>query len=324
MRFPAKLWNGVVPPLVREKALAGRNVLITSTRTGTILHADEQAAKPPHAWQCLPYWHDGKKRWETTVRPGFVNGQDASIRGVPLLDMEPGDLGLVLPLVEVATRPPRFFSLLGVRNPLDTTTSVSATGGVTIIDDSWKDAYLPPPRQLFSCDIQLSVARMGMAGEVHIDDATGASGRVASFYPRPLTSLLQSRGARPELQAVPMFQPQMPPTLLERMLGTWVDPQEDILHLARIWLLSPPEWDGGPPDDSWAPFAQHFCWWNLAHATRMPQGPIPTNPIQLFTGLAGGLADGIFNQILSANNDATQHVLAAMQTVTAEGRFWTI
>lgn len=324
MKFPAKVWNGTVPTLVREQVLSGKNVLVANTRLGTILHADEQAAKPAHAWQCRPYWSEEKKRWKTTVRPGFVNGQDAAIKGVPLLDMEDRESGISLPLDEITAAPPRFFSLLGVRNPQETGMSVSATGGVTIIDDSWKDSYRPPKRKLYFCDIQLSVARMGMAGSVQIEDATGTSGRVASFYPRPLTSLLQSRGSRPELQAVPLFKPHTLPTMLDRLMGAWVDPEDDILHLARIWLLSPPEWEDNPPDSSWLPFAQHFCWWNLAHATRMPQGAPPSRPIQLFTGLAGGIADGLFNQMLSWGNDQAQHVEAAMQTVTAEGRFWTV
>lgn len=324
MKFPSEVWNGVVPPLVRARALAGTNVFVAETAAGTMLHADERAAQDPHAWRCRAFWNAEEKRWEATVLPGFVNGQDAAINGVPLLDMEHDDGGLVLPLGEIATKPLKFFALLGVRNPEDTGMSVSEAGGVTIVDESWKDAFRPPPRNLAFCDIQLSVARMGMAGAVQIEDMSGTSGRVASFYPRPMTSLLQSRGARPVLQAVREFEPQHPPTLLERLMGTWVDPQEDILHIARVWMLSPPDWEGGPPDSSWTPIPQHFCWWNLGHETRMPEVPRAFQPIQLFTGLAGGFADGIFNQMLAPGNDQMQRVEAAMQTVTAEGRFWTV
>lgn len=319
--FSSALWNRTVPPVVRAQARAGRDVFLAETSSGTTIHADERAAQWQHPWRVSAWWHEKLKQWRATVFPGFVNGQDAAIKGVPLLDDDGGD-GLHLPLGEIAAPPPRYFSALGVRDP-DSGFSVDGDR-VQIIDESWKDSMRPPPRKLYFADIQLSVARMGMAGAVQIEDVTGVSGRVASFYPRPVTSLLTSRGTRPELQGVSEFMPHKPPTMLERLLGSWVDPQDDILHVARVWMLSPPEWEEGPPDASWVPVPQQHCWWNLAHATRMPQIPRPFQPIRLFTGLAGGLGDSIGNQILAPLNDKMQQVEAAMQTVTAEGRFWTI
>lgn len=324
MKFSADLWNRTVPPLARETPLAGRNVRLARTSRGTIVSANGRFGWL-HPWSVRAFWDEKQSRWLASVKPGFVNGLDPSIDGVPLLDLEPGQ-GMALHFGEIDSKPPKFFSDLGVRDPSGGGFSVTAAGGARVVDTSWQDAFRPPPRRLWSCDIQLSQARMGMAGDVRIEDATGTSGRVASYYPRPLTSLIETRGDRPVLQSLPRFVPQRKPDLMDRLLGAWEDPQEDILHIARVWMLSPPDWpaEAGGPDASWTPFPQHFVFWNLGHGARIPQTPGAFQPITMFTGLAGGIGDSIGNQILAPLNDATPRVQAAMGTVTPEGRFWTV
>jgi hypothetical protein len=50
---------------------------------------------------------------------------------------------------------------------------------------------------------------------------------------------------------------------------------------------------------------KHRVFWNLVHAVRFDPPVGRTENITLFTGLAGGVADGIINQMLAENNEAS-------------------
>ena len=111
---------------------------------------------------------------------------------------------------------------------------------------------------------------------------------------------------------------------MDRMLGYWEDPQEDILPVARVWMLSPPEFEGDGPDESFTAFVQHFVFWNLAHASRLPEIPQVLKPITLVTGLAAGVGDRINAALLAPMNDRAQQINAALNAVSPDGKFWTI
>ncbi len=323
MKFRASRWNRVIGPLSAARAHAGKFARVARTGAGTILSADEDAQRWPHPWKVSAFWSGPQKCWLATVRPGFVNGLDPTIGGVPLLDLDAGQ-GLVLPLSAWAEgKPPVFFAALGVLDPME---GFSINGErVAIVDTSWQDAFRPVRRYLWLCDIQLSVARLGLSGDVQIVDGLGTSGNVAIYSPALQSSLVDSRGPRAVLQAVSRFQPQRKPDLLEKVLGSWTDPQEDILHVARVWLLSPPgATEADKPDQTWQPLPQHFAFWNLAHAARIAKIPRTIPPITLVTGLAAGVGDRINAAMLAPMNDDIQRVNAAMQSVTPEGRFWTV
>jgi hypothetical protein len=324
MKFRASRWNRVVAPLASARLRAGEYARVARTGAGTILSADP-AANPrwPHPWRVTAFWSAAKKRWLATVRAGFVNGEDPLLGAVPLLDLEPGE-GLALPLIRWEEgRPPAFFAALGVRDPMEGLKV--GDRGVSFVDTSWQDDFRPPARQLWRCDLQIAVARLGMAGETTIVEGLGTSGNVAVYSPALQSSLLSTRGPRAVLQAVPRFEPQRKPDLLEKLLGSWVDPQEDTLHLARVWLISPPgAGESDQPDGTWQALPQHFVFWNLAHAARVARIPPVLPPIRLITGLAAGVGDRINAALLAPINDDIQQISAAINTVTPEGRFWTV
>jgi hypothetical protein len=108
-------------------------------------------------------------------------------------------------------------------------------------------------------------------------------------------------------------------------MGRWEDEGFDALHLATVYLLSPEDMSAGSelgPD--WTPYVKHRVFWNLVHAVRFDP-PVGRNEnITLFTGLAGGVADGIINQLLATNNDASAAASEFLANRTVEGRFWSI
>jgi hypothetical protein len=92
--------------------------------------------------------------------------------------------------------------------------------------------------------------------------------------------------------------------------------------LATVFLLSPAHFEG-PVDGTWEPFVKHALFWNLSHAPRVAKIADP-KPIRLYTGLVGGMFDGLFNQLLAPSNEASGRLAAAVESRSQEGRFWTI
>lgn len=316
MRIPAAEWNKLRAHVVRHAhAIPGAACSVTRAATGTILRGEPNAFRWRHPWFVSPSW-DGKQ-WTATVRPGFVNGVSPTIDGTPLCATPPPVLHL--PVTEVSSAPPPFFAALGVRDPMEGIRFSSSQ--VQIVDESWRDAFRPPPRRLARCDISLSIARPALGGAVGLQDAA-STGQSLNWTPSIDSTILDSRGTRPIIQASKNFEPPRQPTALDRLMGTAIDPQEDAVLLSTVFLLSPPQYDG-PVDGSWAPYVQHACFWNLAHASRHAEAPDP-KPITLATGLVGGMFDGLFNQLLAPGNEHADRIHAAFASQSHEGKFWTI
>lgn len=322
MTFPSHTWNRLADDLAGRVLRAGQNVRLARTAHGVMVTCDPRVGWWEHPWR-VSAWHDGKRGWLARVRAGFVNGEDPMVAGVPLLDME-RDAGLALPFVALDGRPLAFFEAMGVRTAGEGVEVDTRAMTVKIVDTSWQDDFRPAERKLWSADIQLSVARLGMVGDVQIVSGDGQAGNVAVYSPGLSSALLSSRGARATLQTVARFEPHRPPSLVERMLGQWNDPQDDILHVARVWLVSPPDYEGAMPDGSCAAYAQHFVFWNLGHASKMPTIPPVLRPITLVTGLAAGVGDRITAAMLAPINDEAQRINAALNAVSPEGKFWTV
>jgi hypothetical protein len=320
MKFASATWNRLLAEVRGHQPRAGHNCRIARGKEGTLLQSTASLARWRHPWIVTCSWDAKAATWRALVRPGFVNGIDPTLNGKPLLQCGPAD-GLPLPLMEHDAAPPKFFELLGARNPMEGL-NIGGGSGVQFVDTSWKDTFRPPPRKLFRCDLVLSVARAALNGSVEIVDPTGTSGRVVQYSPRLDMSLLDSRGSRPVLQVVPEHRARTKADdLLDRLLGVYQDAQEDVLHLARLWFLSPADHQGGV-DETWAPYPQHFVFWNLAHASRRAQTAAEPKPITLFTGLAGGIGDAINQQLLGPVNDDAARISAALNAVTPEGKFW--
>jgi len=335
--FPALEWNALVASLIRHAhPIPGDNCRITRESRGTALRPDMRAFRWQHPWQCTAFWDADRKQWRSRIRPGFLDGQDPVIPDgadpkrkaesepdLPDTDapiLEPG-ASVNLPLAPWSLRPNRYFERLGVRDPME---GFRAGGGmgVQIVDESWRDALRPEPRQLYRCDIVLSKARPGMSGEVTL--LPTASGNAAIFTPSYQTTRLDQVGPRGRITATPLFAPTPPPTLSERLAGDFNEAQEDQLHLATIWLLSPPGDLVSKPGQQWEPHYQHHVFWNLAHTAPLPVIPRIPPPITLGTGLLGGLADSIFNQMLAPGNDAAANISTALNAVSPAGKFHSV
>ena len=75
-------------------------------------------------------------------------------------------------------------------------------------------------------------------------------------------------------------------------------------------FLSPPGYSPDlPMGDTWTAFVKHDQFWNLCHAPQRIPDPTPIQPIQLRTGLLGGIADSIFSSLLAPGNNAFNSAL---------------
>jgi hypothetical protein len=74
----------------------------------------------------------------------------------------------------------------------------------------------------------------------------------------------------------------------------------------------------------WNAFPKHDLFWNLAHAPQRIPDPTPIEPIRLQTGLAAGLADITFANLLAMNNDAFLSAAQILRNRNLAGRFWSL
>lgn len=69
---------------------------------------------------------------------------------------------------------------------------------------------------------------------------------------------------------------------------------------------------------------KHRVFWNPVHAVRFDPPEGRTENITLFTGLAGGVADGLVNQMPAENNGRSAAASEFLANRTVEGRFSSI
>jgi hypothetical protein len=330
IRIPAREWNSLSDHVRRHGVLyPGENCRITRHADGIRLTPDHRAFRWAHPWQVTAYWDTKQNHWRARMKAGFLDGEDPILAGGTSPDIEPDadvpllarDATFLLPIALWQIKPPAYFARLGVRDPLEGFQAGGSTG-VQIVDESWRDEFRRPPRQLARADIVLSKARAALSGEV--SQAAVGSGFDVLYTPAYNTSLLDQRGARGRIYSTPIFEPPKKPGLIERLLGDYTEPQEDLLHIATVWLLSPAGDTESPIGPSWEPYYQHHCFWNLAHAAPLPEIPRTPRPITLATGLAGGIADAAFQSILAPGNDAAANITAALTAVSPEGKFYSV
>lgn len=307
-----------------------------------------------HPWQVRPVWIEKKASaaggdWVAVMEPGLVNGLPASVRmnvadlseeqrtrvrqeaekaGRPMppatsqvdvfLDEQPqlrlnwrrigtGAAGTVTEqdgeLVIRQEPVPEFFKRLGVKdastNPLGYETT--PTQGV---------------RYLAASDLVLNQPRVAVQSEVTVGAAV--DGTIVSVQP----TYLVPPDRQPKIVSFAKFDPPSPPTLTPQDLffAPFQELPLDQLHLSTLYALSP--WDPASAqiDGNWTIYFKYHVHWNLAHASRIAEA-IRVQPLTLFTGLAAGVGDTLFNFILSNNNDFAQ---AAANLITANnqgGRF---
>ena len=316
----ARDWNEkIVAPA--EPCLIRDGVYVQTVRTprGQIVNISA-AAGWRHPWFPSLRWM--QDRWEVHLRAGFVNGFDAAVGQLFLLDNPWTPLPGCRHLDGSEGRAiPQFFQRLGVKSARQKV-SISAIGGVMVDETEREEAGLPP-RQLVACDVWVSVARATYQGVVTVIDASGASGEVVNYEVGYDTAQLERVGARARLQLGPEYPAVRTPTIYERLQGQFTDDGEDRILIATLYFLSPPDATDLVPTVGWQTYTANNCFWNLSHAAKNDPPKDPPAPIRFFSGLAGVWGDVLINQTLSQFNELSDRVFNAVNTTNNEGRFWT-
>lgn len=325
----ARAWNlKVLEPLTACIARSGARTRVSHSSEGQVVDLTGSALWR-HPWFTDPRWNAKLRRWEATVAPGFVNGQDPLVPGAETDSLaEPGLIDApAIPLHSFRSVPGEgerldpFFAALGVREP-ENRFSISDLGKVTLDATEREDENPLPPRALVAMDCYLTVARATYEPQVTVVDGSGTSGQVVDYTVTFNTDNLRRQGARARLMQAARFPAPRIPTFQERLGGDYQDEGEDRQPVSTVYLLSPPNQLDGEPDATWTPYVKHHLFWNLAHAARnLP--PVNAKP-QRFQGTGLPLADMIIGPWLALQNELYQRVLNAFNNTSNEGRFWTV
>jgi len=334
MKIKATAWNSLLAKIRSARPLGGVGVRVTDTTIGSLVSADPSGGFE-HPWKLNPMWRD--EEWRVFVRPGFVNGLDATIgmgdEDIGLTDKDrpyltPGwrnplaSRGMAASLVgDLITLPgegyPKFFESIGVRPANPGSRAMQAYDPQTEVERT---------RELRACDIALVVPRVATNQQVDIHDPFSEA-QTVTISTVFNDSYARSVKSKYRLRSVPKWELPKEPTAMDRLMGQAVEPQTDEIKIATLWMVSPPSPEGGEdaqPDGSWMAYPQYNVFWNLCHAPRRQVPAVPPKPITLHTGLLGGLADSIFNAILAPINDANSKVQAFLNATTFKGEFWTV
>lgn len=322
-------YRAIAAQLQRNQLLPSPGMRIYNSRRGQRAEIAFPFDPWAHPWSTRALWNAERKRWEAIVIvPGSVNAIDPLVPGQTVVD---GDTerpaGLCdyprIPLTSwrspVANGEPllAFFAAKGVRE-LKTDSLISEAGGVTTVDSFEQETALPP-RSLLACNLYLAKARATYKAVITEIDGTGSSGVVFDYSVTYGTETLDRKGVRARLQTAAAFPAIHQPTFAERLLGTYEDEGEDRLSICTIYLVSPPNEEGVTPDDRWTPYVQHDEFWPLKHVSPVTAPKESPKPIRIFTGLAGGIGDSLFNQLLSSQNAASQQIMNAVNNTVPEG-----
>lgn len=313
--------NQLVADLGRRTFAPGAGVRAVQTNGGTILSA-ETGVVYQHPWFTSARWDAAQGAWCVQVNPGLVNGIDPTFQDVPLLDLPEIPVQSFRPVGgergDTSEAVPAFFRAQGVATAQ---AQVAATTQGDLINRTG-EARPDNERQLRAVDIVLAIARPAVVSVVVITDASGTSGSQVLYGYGLDTRRVDQVGTRPVLRAEYKYTPPTKPTLMDRLIGAYQEPQEDTLLISTLYLLSGPGATADDqPDNLWQPYARHSVFWNLCHASRNEAPDQPSEAITLFTGL--GIGDSLFNTLLSTINDWSARVQNALDTSTQEGRFFT-
>lgn len=312
-----------------------------------------------HPWKPSFEWEDNHAFWRVTIQPGFVNAKEVEV-AIPLYSAPEsvqlrakGDDSTLVGADRVRARlseepgiPVTSWRKIGPdSNATGLTLNETATGG-TVNYESVHPFFLAmgvgtPPNVIFSTatgprtlaeNIDRSEDRLLRAAEVVLyqDRPSVTSewslapgdGSIAEFdvvYAGVVTVR-----SDPYIAILPSYSPPVAQDPIERLRGNWQDLGRDELHIATLYMVSPPGADhGSDPDADWSPFYQGHVFWNLNHAHNMlPVTEEPT-PLKFNVPLAGGIGQLMIDTIVGDLNDRYD---AAMEFVTSrslEGRFWT-
>lgn len=349
--IPAETWNGLIRDIVRARAVGGIGCETKQTASGCLI-TGSGGGQFRHPWQVSARWRYNDSiqplggQWVANIWPGFVNGHDVTITEkrkdeaaasaekttveVPLTDEEPPELAIhgfrnpVAPggveaslsgdiIVKPGEGYPKFFDQLGV---------VPAAKGGSGFQAMEPEADPTRTRQIRACDIVLVTPRMATRQTVDVLDPF-TLGQTISIDTVFDNNALRNARSRHWLIAPSKWRPPEPPTPLDKLMGTAVEPQTDEIKLATLWVVSPPDaGEDDEPDETWTPYPQHFVFWNLNQASRAQMPGRPPEPLRFFLPLAGGVAQPIINAILDPINDANNQISAFLNAADFTGLYW--
>ena len=341
--IPHSDWNAVVEEFRRNRPL------ICGSRSGGGWR---------HPWYPDLNWDETLKTWRVTVKPGFVNGGEIEVsmpeREVPSstatravldpsiristnllarLSEDPAisvrrwrSIGPDAESIGTLTDPVNlsakiqfesvhpFFASLGVGAPPERT--ISMIGGIKELQrhDTSED------RLLRAAEVVLRVPRPATTAQWVFGDP--ASGSVAEFNVTYAGAVATDRA--PQLSVEAEFNPDPEPDPVERLRGNWQDSGRDELHIATLYLVSPPGADlGSAPDATWEPYYQGHVFWNVNHGHRIL--PVLEQPSfrYIAPALALSSATMIIGSLVSPLNDLYDSALEFVRNRTLDGRFWT-
>jgi hypothetical protein len=351
----ARVWNSQVSKIRRARAVTGLGVRLWYTAKGIIVSLAGGREEFRHPWQMRGEWQPSaadpeRLEFRVFVRPGFVTGRDVVIdmqgresrrldsksgqaierQHVRLTDPEPPFLvvgtwrnpiaaaGITATLEgELVALPgegyPEFFARRGVR-PASPGGNATEPGTIEAPFDAQRT------RELRAADVVLVTPRTATATQVQPLDPLSQSATIE------LSSVFLNDAVRGQprhrLVCVPKFVPPREPSAVERLLGTYTEPQTDELRIGTVWMVSPP--DAGAdavPDDTWQAYFQNVVFWNLNHATRNEVPDAPQPPTRLQTGIPW--ADFFGNLQLQQSNDILAQVGAYLAGGDFSGIYWT-
>ena len=203
---------------------------------------------------------------------------------------------------------PKFFDALGV-----VPTALGTHAQNTALFDPMAESQ-DRTRQIRAVDVALITPRVASSQTITLLSSTVDS-QDFQIETKFNNAYGASHSSKYRLLEIPKWTPQPEPTAEDRFNGTAVEPDTDQIRMATIYMVSQENPDGGDeavPDGTWTPFVQYskHAFWNLAHMAANPQEHIAHST--LTSGLAGGIADRIFANLLAPVNDAyNQAVLAS-------------
>lgn len=310
-----------------------------------------------HPWQVRPVWISKEAMpaggyWVAVIEAGLVNGLPAAVR-MTVADLNEDQKARVKAEAEAARRP----------MPPDTAQvdvfvdeqaqlrlnwrriGAGATGTTSVVNGEPQTSYEPVPlffrnlgvqnaaagqagyestptqgvRYLAASDLVLNQPRVATQSEVIVGAAV--DGTIVSVQP----TYLVPPDRQPMVVSFAKFDPPPPPTLTPRDLffAPFQELLLDQLHLCTLYALSPWNPASDQVNGNWALYFKYNIHWNLAHASRIAEA-VRVQPLTLFTGLAAGVGDTLFNFILSSNNDYAQAAANLIIANNQGGRFYAV
>jgi len=191
-----------------------------------------------------------------------------------------------------------------------------------------KSSYVDEGRKLFALTLALHCDRWYTEADIKVTnpflEATTAS---INLMPKLPPNGELGKG-KIRVVTEPFRPASTPRTLVEVLFG--VSPEAwDRLVICEVYAVSPPE-DSADlyttyPSPSYRIFKKQSLSWNVRYLVPELPKVKPIKPITMSTGLLNGIADAIFNTLLTIVNDTTQLIMNVLaQLEKRKGKFLTI